>query len=435
MNPQALLIQGGRVIDPGNGVDGLRDVLVQEGAIAQVAPGGLGVPPGARVIDARGRWVVPGFIDLHVHLREPGQEGKETIATGARSAVAGGFTAIVAMPNTSPPIDTGLLAKFVAQRGREVNLCRVYASGAITRGQKGTELADLGELRDAGCVCVTDDGRPVMDASLMRRALQWALPLGVPIMVHEEDLTLSARGVMNEGPVAARLGLLPIPSSAETVMVARDLILAEETGAHLHFAHMSCEASVRMIREAKRRGLRVTAEAAPHHFTLTDEAVEGWDTHARMNPPLRSQRDVDAVREALADGTIDAIATDHAPHGVSDKACEFDCAANGIVGLETALPLTLELVTAGVLSPQRAIELLTSGPARAFGLPGGQLGEGAPADLAIIDANAEWTIDAGKFYSKGRNSPFDGRKVKGRVALTVVGGRVVFEDGEVKEQS
>lgn len=430
----SVLIRGGRVIDPANGIDGVLDVLLEGGRVSRVGEQ-LSAPSAAVRLDASGQWVLPGFIDLHVHLREPGQEGKETIATGARSAVAGGFTAIVAMPNTTPPIDTGYLARFVRERGREVNLCRVYPSGTISRGQKGEALSDMAELREAGCVCLTDDGHPVMDASLMRRALQWALPLGIPLMVHEEDLTLSARGWMNEGPVAARLGLLPIPSSAEVAMVARDLVLAEELGGHIHFAHMSCAASVRLIREAKQRGLRVTAEAAPHHFALTDEAVEGWNTHARMNPPLRSAEDVAAVRAGLADGTIDAIATDHAPHGVGDKQCEFDCSANGIVGLETAWPLTQELVTQEVLTVSRAVALLTCGPARAFGLPGGHLGAGAPADVTIVDPQAEWTIDAQRFLSKGRNSPFDGRAVRGRVTATLVGGRVVFKDGEVKEQA
>ncbi|MBX5481064.1 MAG: dihydroorotase [Myxococcaceae bacterium] len=430
---QALVIEGGRLIDPANGIDGVRHLLLRDGVVELASEGPIVPPPGARVIAAAGKWVLPGFIDLHVHLREPGQEGKETIATGCRSAVAGGFTSIVAMPNTVPPIDTGLLVKFVAERGREAKLCRVYPSGAITRGQKGEQLTDMAELRDAGCVCLTDDGRPVMSSALMRRALQWALPLGLPLMVHEEDMELSAGGWMNEGPVAARLGLLPIPASAEVAMVARDLVLAEDTGGRVHFAHVSCAASVRLIRDAKRRGLRVTAEAAPHHFTLTDEAVEGWNTHARMNPPLRAREDVEALCEGLADGTIDAIATDHAPHSVADKACEFDCSANGIVGLETALPLTLELVHAGRLSVRRAVELLTVGPARVLGLPGGELSAGRPADVTIVDPNEEWTIDASRFYSKGRNSPFDGRRVKGRVQVTVVGGRVVFENGDVKE--
>jgi dihydroorotase len=429
----AVLIRGGRVIDPRNGVDGPRQVLIRDGKVAEISERPIQAP-GATVIDAAGSWVLPGFIDLHVHLREPGQEVKETVLSGSRAAVAGGFTSIVAMPNTVPPIDSGPLARFVAARGREVNLCRVYPSGAITRGQEGHELADIGELVDAGCVCVTDDGRPVMNAGLMRRALQWALPLRIPIMVHEEDLSLVDGGAMNEGPLSATLGIPPIPRSAEVCMVARDLVLAEETGGRVHFAHLSCEASVRLVREAKRRGLRVTAEAAPHHFTLTEDAVDGWNTHAKMNPPLRSRRDVDAIREGLADGTIDAIATDHAPHGVGDKLVEFELASNGIVGLETALPLTLELVAQGIVDVRRAVSLLSTGPAAAFDIPGGQLSVGAPADVTIVDPRTEWTIEASAFFSKGRNTPVDGRKVKGRVTVTLVGGRIVFQHGEVKEQ-
>jgi dihydroorotase len=428
-----LVIRGGRVVDPAGGLDAVRDVLLRGGKVAELSSGRLEAP-GARELDARGQWVLPGFIDLHAHLREPGGEGKETIASGCRSAVAGGYTAVVAMPNTQPVIDSGLLARHVAQRGREVGLCRVYPSGAITRGQEGRALTDMAELVESGCVCLTDDGRPVMDAGLMRRAIQWSKPLGVPLMLHEEELTLSAGGQMNEGPAAARLGLLPIPSSAEVVMVARDLVLAEENGGRLHFAHLSCASSVRLLREGKRRGLQVTAEATPHHFTLTDEALEGWDTHARMNPPLRSARDVEAVCEGLRDGTIDAIATDHAPHASGDKVCPFDCAANGIVGLETALPLTLALVHDGRLGLGRAVELLSTGPARAFGLPGGTLQPGAPADVTVVDPAREWTIEAARFFSKGRNSPFEGRRVKGQVRATIVGGRVVFLDGAVEEQ-
>jgi dihydroorotase len=428
-----LLIRGGRVIDPASGVDGPREVLIRDGKVAEVSDRPLNVQ-GARLLDAAGKWVVPGLVDLHVHLREPGQEGKETILTGSRSAVAGGFTSVVAMPNTVPPIDSGPLARFVALRGREANLCRVYPSGAITRGQKGQELTDFGELLDAGCVCLTDDGLPVMNAGVMRRALQWALPMGIPLMVHEEDLALSLGGAINEGATAARLGLLPIPRTAETVMVARDVLLAEETEGRIHFAHLSCEASVRMVREAKKRGLRVTAEAAPHHFTLTDDAVEDWNTHAKMNPPLRSRADVEAIRQGLADGTIDAIATDHAPHGPGEKNVEFDQAANGIVGLETALPLTLELVEQGVIDAKRAVMLLSPGPAKAFGLPGGTLAVGAPGDVTVIDPAAEWTVRAESFESRSRNTPFEGRKVRGRAVATVVGGRIVFMNGRVGEQ-
>ncbi|MHB8878022.1 MAG: dihydroorotase [Myxococcaceae bacterium] len=424
---EAILIRGGKVIDPRSRLSAVRDLLLRDGRVADVSEKPLQADRASRVIDATGRWVTPGFIDLHTHLREPGQEGKETVLTGSRAAVAGGFSALVAMPNTRPVNDSPLVTQFVLARAREANLCRVYPAGAISKGLDGAELAEIGELVAAGCVCVTDDGKPVMNAALMRRALQYAKPFKIPVMVHEEDLFLSGKGSMTEGPRATRMGLAAIPGSAEVSMVARDLVLLEETGGRLHVAHLSCEGSVRLVREAKRRGLFVTAEATPHHFTLTDAAVEGYDTHAKMNPPLRRERDVQALREALADGTIDAIATDHAPHGILDKACEFDKAANGIVGLETALPLTLELVEQGVLSPERAIELLTRGPADAFGLTGGHLAVGAPADVTIIDPTAVWKVDAERFFTKSRNTPFDGRTVKGRVTHTLVGGRLVFE--------
>jgi dihydroorotase len=429
---EATLIRGGKVLDPRNRVSGLRDVLLRDGRVAEVSEKPLAPERASKVIDATGRWVCPGFIDLHTHLREPGQEGKETVLTGSRAAVAGGFTAVVAMPNTRPVNDSVLVTQFILSRAREANLCRVYPAGAVSKGQEGAELAEIGELVSAGCVCVTDDGRPVMNAGLMRRALQYAKPFKIPVSVHEEDLSLAGKGVMTEGPRATRLGLHAIPTSAEVAMVARDLVLLEETQGRLHVAHVSCEGSVRLIREAKRRGLAVTAEATPHHFTLTDAAVEGYDTHAKMNPPLRRDRDVQAIREALADGTLDAIATDHAPHGILDKACEFDKAANGIIGLETALALTLELVHSGVLSAERAIELLTRGPADAFGLTGGHLSVGAPADLTIVDPGLEWKVDAERFYTKSRNTPFDGRVVKGRVTHTLVAGRLVFEVAPAK---
>jgi dihydroorotase len=425
-------LRRGRVIDPRNGVDGVRDVLVRDGRVVEVSHAPLDVPD-AQVVDASERWVLPGFIDLHVHLREPGEEGKETILTGCQAAVAGGFTTVVAMPNTRPVNDSPLVTEFVKARAREARLCHVYPAGAITKGLGGEELAELGALVSAGCVCITDDGRPVMNAGLMRRALQYSTLFDLPVMVHEEDLTLSGRGVMNEGRTSTRLGLIGIPPSAEVAMVARDLVLLEEVGGRLHVAHVSCEGSVRLIREARRRGLQVTAEVAPHHFSLDDEAVAGYDTHARMNPPLRSRRDVEAVREALADGTVDAIATDHAPHGVLDKQVEFDKATNGVVGLETALGLTLALVREGVLSLPRAVNLLTDGPARAFGLPGGHLAAGAPADITLVEPEAEWTVDSSRFFSRSRNTPFQGRKLTGRVAQTWVGGRLVFEDGHIKE--
>ncbi|MBI3183089.1 MAG: dihydroorotase [Myxococcales bacterium] len=430
-----VLIRRGRLIDPRNRVNGVRDVLIRDGKVAEVSERPLPAPgPGGEwtPIDASGLWVLPGFIDLHVHLREPGEEGKETVLTGSRAAVAGGFTGVVAMPNTRPPNDSPLVTRFVLDRAREAGLCRVYPAGTISKGLEGKELSEMGLLVEAGCVCFTDDGRPVMSAGLMRRALQYSSRFEVPVSVHAEDLTLSASGCATEGERATRLGLGPIPASAEAAMVARDLVLAEEVGTRLHVAHVSCEASVRLIREAKRRGVRVTAEATPHHLTLTDEAIDGYDTHAKMSPPLRSERDVQAVRQGLADGTIDAVATDHAPHGILDKQCEFDRAANGVVGLETALPLALALVRAGVLTPERLAAVLSFGPAEAFRLPGGHLGVGAPGDVSLVDPEAEWRVDPGRFLSKGRNTPIEGRVVKGRVERTLVGGRVVYEAGAIR---
>jgi dihydroorotase len=428
-----ILFRRGRLVDPRNGVDGVRDVLVRDGRVLEVSDAPLEVPADAQVVEASGRWVLPGFIDLHVHLREPGEEGKETILTGCQAAVAGGFTSVVAMPNTKPVNDSVLVTEYVRARAREARLCHVYPAGAITKGLQGEEMAEMGALIGAGCVCITDDGRPVMNAGLMRRTLQYATLYGIPVMVHEEDLTLSGKGVMNEGRTSTRLGLIGIPPSAEVAMVARDLVLLEETGGRLHIAHVSCEGSVRLIREARRRGLQVTAEVTPHHFTLDDEALDGYDTHARMNPPLRTRRDIEAVREALADGTVDAIATDHAPHGVLDKQVEFDKAWNGVVGLETALGLTLGLVREGVLSLSRAVSLLSDGPARAFNLPGGHLAPGAPADITLVESDVEWTVDATRFFSRSRNTPFHGRRMTGRVSQTWVGGRLVFEDGHIKE--
>lgn len=417
---------GGRILDPATGMDCEGTVAVFGGVFRLVAAGDVVPPPGAQVVDCAGKWITPGFIDLHVHLREPGQEYKETILTGSRAAVAGGFTGIVAMPNTSPVIDDGALVRFVLEKGREANLARVYTSGAISKGLKGEELAEMGEMKEAGAVCVTDDGRPVMHAGLMRNALSYAKTFGLPVMVHEEDLHLSRGAVMNEGRVSERLGLPGFPNAAEDVMVLRDIELCALTGGHLHIAHLSTAGAVRAVRDAKRRGLPVTAEATPHHFTLTDEAVATYDTNAKMCPPLRSREDVEAVREGLADGTLDAIATDHAPHTSLEKDLEFARAANGIVGLETALPLTLELVRRGVLSPLRAVELLSWGPARIFRLPGGRLAVGEPADLAIVDPEAPWEVDAEAFESKGRNTPFHGWKVRGRAVMTVVGGEIVF---------
>lgn len=422
--PSTLLV-GGRVIDPASNLDGPRDVLLRDGKVAAVGER-LDAPLDAERVDARGKWVLPGFIDLHVHLREPGEEYKETVATGVGAAVAGGFTTIVAMPNTRPVNDTVAVTDLILDRARAAGKARVIPCGAITKGLKGEELAEIGDLVGAGCRAITDDGRPVMNANLMRRALEYAQLFDVPVMVHEEDLTLTGGGVMNEGPVATKLGLRGIPAAAEVAMVVRDIALLEEMGGRLHIAHLSCAGSVRAVREAKARGLRITAEAAPHHFSLVDADVGCYHTHAKMNPPLRGEADREAVISAMADGTIDAIATDHAPHSPVEKDVEFDVAANGVVGLETALPLTLALVKAGRLTVKRAVELLTSGPARAFSLAGGSLAVGQPADVTLVDPEATWKVDPAQFVSKSRNSPFAGWTVQGRVEQTYVGGVRVY---------
>jgi dihydroorotase len=441
-----IILDSGRVIDPANRLDGTRTVLLDGDHVREVRE--QAATPAEKlvhqVIDCRGRWVLPGLVDLHVHLREPGEEGKETIATGARAAAAGGVTTVVAMPNTKPVCDSAALARFVAARGREAGFARVLPAGAITRGSLGEQLADMAELKEAGCVCVTDDGRPVMSAGVMRRALEYARDVGLPVMVHAEDLTLSGGGAMNEGTVATRLGLTGVTAAAEVAMVQRDLLLAELTGARLHVAHVSAQGSVRAIREARARGVRVTAEAAPHHFTLTEEAVAGarprshagqpagepYDTHAKMNPPLRAESDRQAVVAALEEGIIDAIATDHAPHGPLDKQVEFVHAANGVIGLETSLALALALVRSGELSLTRAVERLTAGPARCFDLPYGTLGAGAPADVIVVDAEREWKVDPLRSWSKSRNTPFTGWTLRGKVVKTFVAGKLVHEEGK-----
>lgn len=426
-NPGLFAFVGARVLDPASGLDAPRTVVVQDGRIASVdLPGPLAA--GVRVVDATGLWLCPGFVDLHVHLREPGEEHKETIATGAKSAVAGGFTTIVAMPNTRPVLDNAALVRFVRRKGDEAGLARVLPSAALTVGQKGESLTEFADLAEAGAVCFTDDGRPVVDAGVMRRALEYALLVDLPLMVHEEEPSLSG-GCMHEGELSTRLGLKGIPGAAEDVMVHRDLLLAQLTGARLHVGHISTAESVRAVREAKARGLRVTAEATPHHFSLTDQAVAGYDTHAKMAPPLRSEHDRRAVLQGLADGTIDAVATDHAPHATVDKEVEFDRAANGIVGLETALGLVLRAVRSSGLPLMRALETLTIGPARAFRLDAGTLRPGALADLVLIDPNARWVFDPKRSFSKGRNSPFAGWEFEGRVVRTFVGGREVFVAG------
>ncbi len=420
-----LLIQGGHVIDPGR-INGVADVLINNGTIAAVGPN-LAVPSGATVIPAAGRLVVPGFVDLHVHFREPGFEYKETIQSGTDAAVAGGFTSVCAMPNTNPVNDNQAVTEFMLERAKAAGTARLYPIGAITKRSEGKELAEIGDLRRAGCVAISDDGKPVMNSLVMRRAMEYARAFDVPVVDHCEDLHLSEGGCMNEGVISTELGLPGIPSAAEDVMVARNVSLAELTGARLHLAHISTAGSVRMVREAKARGLKVTAEACPHHFTLTEEVTRGYNTHAKMNPPLRTSLDVQAIKEGLRDGTIDVIATDHAPHATQEKQQEFTEAPFGIVGLETALPLTLALVDEGVLTLESAIEKLATAPAKAFSLNAGTLAVGAPADVAIVDPDRQWEVDPSKFRSKSRNTPFAGWKVKGRVTTTIVSGRVVYE--------
>ncbi|MEK6618996.1 MAG: dihydroorotase [Nitrospirota bacterium] len=426
----AILIKGGRVIDPGR-VNGPADVLIENGKILAVGPtlvvSAGKAAPAATIIDARGKLVLPGFVDLHVHLREPGFEYKETIQTGTAAAVAGGFTSVCCMPNTSPVNDNQSITEFILDQARAAGNAHVFPIGAITKGSEGKELAEIGELRRAGCVAISDDGLPVINSLVMRRAMEYALAFDLPVIDHCEDLYLSEGGCMNEGLVSTQLGLPGIPAAAEDVIVARNLALAELTGARLHLAHLSTIGSVRMVREAKSRGIRVTAEVCPHHFSLTEEAVRGFNTHAKMSPPLRTWRDVQAVKDGLRDGTIDVIATDHAPHAVQDKQQQFAAAPNGIVGLETALPLTLALVDEGVLSLESAVAKLTCEPARAFGLPKGSLAPGADADVVVVDTEESWEVDPARFRSKSRNTPFAGWKVKGRVRTTLVAGRVVYE--------
>src|SRR5580765_3513641 len=424
-----LLLKNGHVIDPVAGRNGRFDVLIDGDRIARI---GRDLPAdGARVVEVRAAHVVcPGLIDLHVHLREPGQEHKETIATGTASAVAGGFTAVACMPNTDPINDQASVTQFIVKRAAEANLARVYPIGAVSMGSRGEQLVEMGDLRNAGCVAVTDDGRPVLTALLMRRALEYASMFDLPVIDHCEDPTLKGDGVAHEGAVAALLGLRGIPGAAESVMVERDIAMAELTGGRFHVAHMSARQSLRAVRAGKEAGVNVTCEVTPHHFTLTDDVLAergGYDTNFKMNPPLREAADRDALLEGLRDGSIDVIATDHAPHHADEKALEFDRAPFGIVGLETAVSLCFDrLVHPGVVSLPRLVELLSAGPARVLGVPGGTLAEGGPADITILAPDATVTIRASALRSKSKNTPFDGWTLRGAAAATIVGGRVVF---------
>lgn len=430
-----LIVKGGRVVDPATGTDGAFDVLIEDGRITRI---GRDLPvDGAELFEVpAGGIVAPGLIDIHVHLREPGQEHKETVATGTRSAVAGGFTAVACMPNTEPVNDHAGITQFILKKAAEAGLARVYPIGAVSLGSRGEQLAELGEQKAAGCVAFTDDGRPVATALLMRRALEYAGMLGVPIIDHCEDPSLKGDGVAHEGFYASALGLRGIPGVAESLMVERDVSLAELTGAHVHIAHMSARQSIRAVRWGKERGVRVTCEVAPHHFTLTDEALEGpvkYDTNLKMNPPLRDTEDRDAMLEGIVDGTVDVIATDHAPHHADEKMVEFDRAPFGIVGLETCVSLVFDrLVHAGRISVTRMIELLSTNPAKVMRLPGGTLAEGAPGDLTILAPDMRMTIVAKELRSKSKNTPFDGWELRGGVAATIVGGRLVFGSSVVR---
>lgn len=419
-----VLVKSGRVVDPANNIDEKLDILIVDGKIAELA---VNIDAGdAEIINAAGMIVTPGLIDMHVHLRDPGLEYKEDIVTGTRAAAAGGVTSVACMPNTSPVNDNLAVTKYIISKAAEQGSANVFPIGCITKGLKGEILAEMGELKAGGCVGFSDDGLPVKNGEMMRRALEYSSTFGAPIISHAEELSLVAGGAMNEGPVSTELGLKGIPWVAEDAMTARDIMLAELTGAHLHIAHVSTKGSVELVRQAKKRGVNVTCEATPHHFTLTDDAVRGYNTNAKMNPPLRSQDDVDAIRAGLADGTIDAIATDHAPHHFDEKNVEFAIALNGITGLETLLPLTLKLVGENVLSLSQAVALTTCRPAKVLGIDRGTLSVGAVADITLINPNKEWLVEAGKLQSKSKNSPFIGQTMKGCAIKTLLAGKEVF---------
>ena len=421
-----VLIKNGRVIDPSQSLDMVSDVYVQGDRVKEISERIDTPRKSDTVIDAKGQVVSPGFVDIHVHLREPGYEHKETIKTGCLAAAAGGFTSIVCMPNTNPINDNASVTEYILLKARTEGIVNVFPIGAITKGEKGEELADIGEMCEAGCVAISDDGMPVTDSGLMRKAMEYVRPFGIPVITHAEDTGLSAGGVMNEGFTSTELGLRGIPAASEEVGVVRDIILCELTGTPLHICHVSTKSSVRLVRAAKKRGAKVTAEATPHHFTLTDKEVYGYNTNAKMNPPLRTQEDVDAIIEGIADGTIDVIATDHAPHSQDEKNVEFDLAPFGIVGLETALSLSLELVEKGIISLDEMIRKLTIVPSEIVGIERGTLAPGSIADLVVFDPERSRTIDPGEFLSKSRNTPFSGWELKGVVSNTIVSGKVVF---------
>jgi dihydroorotase len=430
-----MLISGGRVIDPGN-LDGIMDIFISDGKIVEIIKHGLTSSeypesiiehPETSLIDASGKIVTPGLIDMHVHLREPGYEYKETIETGCLAAAFGGFTAVCTMPNTNPVNDCRQVTEYILKKAQAADTARVYPVAAISQGLKGDGLCEYGELKEAGVIALSDDGNPVMNSQLMRRALEYAKGFGLLVISHCEDLDLAAGGVMNEGAVATRMGLAGIPNAVESIMVMRDIALSELTGVPIHIAHVSTEESVQAIRDAKKRGVNVTAETAPHYFTLTDESVKEYKTSTKMNPPLRSNHDREAICQGLADGTIDVIATDHAPHSSIEKEVEFDMAANGIIGLETSVSLGMKLVEDEVITITNLVEKMSTNPARILGLESG-LTIGNPADITIIDPDISYRVDADSFQSLSRNTPFDGWELKGKAVLTLVEGKIVFSD-------
>lgn len=419
-----LLIKGGRVIDPSQNIDGVMDVLVENGLVKAIG-NGLTAPGGGTVIDAGGKYVVPGLIDMHVHLRDPGLEYKEDIVSGTKAAAAGGFTSVCCMPNTKPCIDNKAVVSYIINKAKSEGFCNVFPVGNITYGMNGERMAEMGELKESGCVAVSDDGKPVGNSELMMRSLQYAKGVGIMVISHAEELSLVGQGTMNEGFTSTELGLKGIPRVAEDIATARDIMLAEYTNSPIHIAHVSTKGSVRIIREAKARGVKVTCETAPHYFTLTDDAVRGYNTNAKMNPPLREAEDVTAIKDGLKDGTIDCIATDHAPHHIDEKDVEFNEAMNGIIGLETSLPLSLKLVEDGVLTVNQLVEKMSCNPSSILNLNRGTLASGHVADITVIDPDAVWTVEKERLASKSKNSPFLGWQVRGRASTTILAGIVV----------
>ena len=427
-----LLLTGARVIDPSQKMDAVADILLENGKITQIAPKlaktqNFKDQGKVKTIDLPGMIITPGLIDMHVHLREPGFEYKETIASGCAAAVAGGFTSVACMPNSSPINDNRSITEFIKRKASEAALTNVYPIGAISKDSAGSQLTEFWDLKEAGIIALSDDGKPVMDAALMRRALEYASSLGLPVISHCEDINLSGGGLMNEGYYSTILGLRGIPSIAEEVMVARDILIAEFTKTSVHIAHVSTAGSVQLIREARKRGLRVTAETAPHYFTLTDESLQSYDTNFKINPPLRGPDDLAAIKEGLTDGTLDVIACDHAPHGRTDKEVEFEYATCGISGLETSLGLSLQLIHDGILSWPELTAKMSTNPARILGLSKGTLKAGADGDITVIDPELKWTVDVKAFRSRGKNSPFHGHQMQGRAILTIVSGEIKYD--------